>query len=482
MKAEPDPYSNTVPHEDSLLTRLKRGLGAQAFGQAVQIFIRLAEVPLLLAFWGPRLYGEWLMLTAIPAYLAMADGGFAGAASRKMAMRSGAGDRAGALGVFQSTWALLLVVSGAVFLGAALLAQAFPLGTWLGFEAMAPASLKIILLLLVTHVLVGFQGGLLYGGFWCSGCYPAGMALSALTHLLEFMGLALMVLLGGGPVEAAAGFLAGRVLGTVLLWLGLRQATPWLEYGFGRASLGEIRRLTVPAFASLAFPLGNALNIQGTRLAVGLVLGPPAVAVFVPMRTLTRLALQPVNVVNRLMEPEMGTAFGKGDTALFGRLFTRSCQVSLWLGLSVSLALAGAGSWLLSIWTAGKVEMHWALFLLLLGAAATNAMWYTALMVPYATNRHGRIALSYSLIYGGAALMLAHVSAELLGYIGVGTALLVAELAMAGLVVSAALRLSDCSWIEWALSIVRPPVFLLRHGLAAFRSIRAQTHQGVPLR
>ena len=59
---------------------MRRGAGAQAFNQVVQIFVRLAEVPLLLGFWGLQLYGEWLMVATIPVYLAIADGGFAGAA------------------------------------------------------------------------------------------------------------------------------------------------------------------------------------------------------------------------------------------------------------------------------------------------------------------------------------------------------------------------------------------------------------------
>ncbi len=446
----------------SLFSRLRRGLGAQGFSQAVQIFIRLAEVPLLLAFWGPRLYGEWLMVATIPAYLAMSDGGFAGAASREMAMRSGAGDRPGTLAVFQSTWVLLLVVSAGLFFVAAAVVEVLPLGTWLGFEEIAPASLKVVLLLLVVHVVFGFQGGLLYGGFWCSGRYPSGMAWAALTYLFEFAGLAAAVLLGGGPIEAAAGFLAGRVLGTVILWLTLRGATPWLKYGFSNVSIKELRRLTAPAIASLAFPLGNALNIQGMRLIVGLVLGPAAVAAFVPIRTLTRLALQPTAIINSLMQPEMGAAFGRGDTALFARLFSRSCQASLWLGLAGCLALAAIGNWLLPLWTAGKVEMHWPLFLLLLGAVAINATWYSALMVPYATNRHGWVAIFYVAIYGGAAFLLAYGGAALFGYSGVGMALLFVEIVMAAYVVSAALKLSGQRMTEWLSTTITPPTWLFQ--------------------
>jgi O-antigen/teichoic acid export membrane protein len=458
--------------QGNLFSRLRRGLGAQGFSQLVQIFIRLAEVPLLLAFWGSRLYGEWLMVAAIPAFLAMSDGGFAGAASREMAMRSGAGDRLGTLAVFQSIWALLLVVSAGLFFVAAGVVEALPLGTWLGFEEISAASLKVILLLLIVHVLVGFQGGLLYGGFWCSGRYPLGMTWMALTYLFEFVGLVVAVILGGGPVEAAAGFLAGRVMGTIILWLTLRGATPWLKFGFSKVSTKEIRRLTPPAFASLAFPLGNALNIQGMRLVVGLVLGPAAVAVFAPIRTLTRLALQPMAIINSLIQPEMGTAFGKGDTVLFARLFARSCQASVWLCLAGCLALVAIGNWLLPLWTAGKVEMHWPLFLLLLGAVAINATWYTALMVPYATNRHGRIAVFYSAIYGATAFVLAYAGAIFFGYVGVGAALLFVEAVMAVYVVLAALKLSGQLWRQWIRAVMCPPWWLFKYAVDSSYSVQ----------
>ena len=82
--------------------RLLKGIGAQGFSQAVQIFIRLAEVPLLLSFWGTQLYGEWLMLSAIPVYLTISDGGFAEAACREMTIRGGAGDKTGVQSFFRA--------------------------------------------------------------------------------------------------------------------------------------------------------------------------------------------------------------------------------------------------------------------------------------------------------------------------------------------------------------------------------------------
>lgn len=451
-----------------LLSRLFRGLGAQTYVRIVQIIIRLAEVPLLMAYWGPQLYGEWLMLSAIPSYLSIGDGGFSTAACREMTMRSGAGDQNGVRSVFQSTWILLLIVSVVVALAAILFVQTVPLARWLGFEQISQGQSKVVLLLLVSYVLIGFQGGLLNGGFWVSGRYPIGMTLSATSTIFEFAGLAIAVLLGGGPIYAAIGYLGGRLLGVLMLWMGQRRVTPWLRYGFHHVSMKEIHSLTRPAFASLAFPLGNAFNIEGMRLVVGLVLSPAAVAVFVPIRTLSRLATQPRAVVNQLIQPEMALAYGSHNDGLFRKIFLQSCQLSFWASIAVCLLLVATGNFILPHWTAGRIAMHWPLFLTLLSAVMVNGLWHTALMVPYATNRHGRIAVIYTLIYGLFAVLFGFIGSQSFGLVGAGLALIAAELIMAIYTIREALRLSDVRLKLWVQSVMWPPLHLVRHGIIAF--------------
>jgi O-antigen/teichoic acid export membrane protein len=448
--------------DKALISRLTKGLGAQGYSQAVQIFIRLAEVPLLLGLWGTQLYGEWLMLAAIPACLVICDGGFAGAASREMSMRSGAGNRHGALSLFQSTWILLLLVSLVFGLLALVSVQVAPLHAWLGFKVMDAATVKLVTVLLVADVLVGFQTGIIYGGFYCEGRYAMGMALNATMQSMEFGGLALAVALGGGPMEAAFGNLAGRIGGLFLMRLGLYRATPWLRFGWRFATLGEVRRIAGPALASLAFPMGNALNIQGMRLIVGLVLGPPAVVVFSTLRTLTRLAMQPGSIINLLMEPEMAVAYGGNRHDVFRRLFNHSCQVALWVSAASCIVLGVAGEQLLDIWTHGKIAMDWPLYTLLLLSVAVNSVWNTALMAAWATNRHVRTALVYSVVYGGGAFCFAYIFSTLLGLSGVGLALLISEAALAPYILLKTFRMTGESMTSWLGHVTRPPWFLIR--------------------
>ena len=82
--------------------RILHGLGANAYGQLVVIIIQLAGVPILLQAWGTQLYGEWLILAAIPTYLSMADLGFSQSAGNDITARMAHGDAAGVMAVFQS--------------------------------------------------------------------------------------------------------------------------------------------------------------------------------------------------------------------------------------------------------------------------------------------------------------------------------------------------------------------------------------------
>ena len=452
----------TIPKKSDLRSRLTKGLGAQGYSQAVHILIRLVEVPLLLSCWGAQLYGEWLMLAAIPMYLSMCDGGFAGAACREMSIRSGAGDRAGALSVFQSTWVLLLLVSLCVGMLAFLVVPVVPLSDWLGFKEMGSNTAKLSAIILVAYVLTGFQTGLVNGGFWCDGRYAEGMVLSATVQLMEFGGLSAAVFWGGGPVSAACGYLGGRLAGLALMRLGLYRATPWLRYGWHAATVAEIKHLSAPAFASLAFPLGNALNIQGIVLVVGLLLGPSSVVAVSVLRTLSRFAMQPAAIISRIIEPEMAIAYGGDRKKDFRRLFNRSCQASLWLGAVFCLLLAVSGEWLLGLWTHGKVAMYWPLYLFLLLAVVVNSIWYVALMAAYATNRHVKIAMVYSVVYGGLTFVFAILLLNKLGITGAGVAVFLSESIMAAYALPKMLSLAGESFSSWVAGIAKPPWFLIR--------------------
>ncbi len=70
--------------------------------------MQLVGVPVFLHFWSVPLYGNWIVVSAIPSYLSFSSVGFGSVAGNEMTMLVARADRAGALRVFQSCWWLIV--------------------------------------------------------------------------------------------------------------------------------------------------------------------------------------------------------------------------------------------------------------------------------------------------------------------------------------------------------------------------------------
>src|SRR5882757_9845291 len=143
----------------------------------------------------------------------------------------------------------------------------------------------------------------------------------------------------------------------------------------------------------MGFPLGNALSLQGSLLAVGYALGPTQVVIFSTARTVSRVALQMVQMVNFTFEPEMSIAYGAGNYALTRTLLRRACQLALLVAVVIVLVMMTFGPWFLTHWTSGHVPPSRNLLLVVV----LYALWSTSATLMTATNQHQKLATYYIL-------------------------------------------------------------------------------------
>jgi len=251
-------------------------------------------------------------------------------------------------------------------------------------------------------------------------------------------------------------FLAARSIGTLGIRQILRIRSSWIVYGLRHAGVAAVKRLANPAIAFMGFPLGHAISIQGMRIVIGTVLGPPAVVVFSTLRTLTRLGFQVINMITNTVWPELSMALGAKDMELVRKLHRHSCQISLWLALCAVAGLLVTGGWIIHTWTLGKVVMDATLFNLLLAVIIANSIWYTSSAVPLAINRHQRIALCY-LIGTSLSLLIALVLMTHLGLSGAALALFCIDLLMTTYVIRTSLTLSHDNFSQFIGAIIIPP-------------------------
>jgi O-antigen/teichoic acid export membrane protein len=207
-------------------------------------------------------------------------------------------------------------------------------------------------------------------------------------------------MMGYGVRTTAMVFALANIGVTLVLCVMVKRDIPWISYGWSHASMAEIKRLTRPALAFMGFPVGSALNLQGSQMAVNYAMGADAVAVFSTARTVSRLALQVVEMVKNTVWPELSIAFGAGNMELVRSLHRRACQVALFISLSVVAVVAALGPTLLHKWTLGKVPSSPGLVGLLLLVVVLYSLWSTSSTLVAAINLHERLATVYTFATG----------------------------------------------------------------------------------
>jgi len=395
-----------------------------------------------------KVYGEWLILSAIPTYLALSDLGFGNVAANDMTMRVAAGDRESALETFQSTWALILMTSALVEISIFSAIWFLPLTRWLNLSSIGAPEVRLILILFSAYVLFVLQTDLITTGFRCEGNFAYGMLINNAMRLVEFTMTMILVAHGASPVRVVAVLLVARIISTFLMARLMRRKSPWLRYGFRYARFSSLRRLASPAVGFMAFPAGSALSVQGMVVVIGIVLGPVSVATFSTIRTLTRFGFQAIDAIKNSVWPELSVAYGAQNWDLARKLHRTACQAALWLSLAAVAFLFVAGDHIFAFWTHGRVIMDIGAFRWLLLGIVANSFWYTSSVVTIASNTHERVAALY-LAGTAGSLVLSRYLMPHFGISGAAMSLLVIDIVLGWYVVRMSLaKLEDLSLIH----------------------------------
>jgi O-antigen/teichoic acid export membrane protein len=440
----------------NLRERLFHAIGATSLGPVLTAVIQLVSVPVFLHFWGPKLYGDWLVLSAIPVYLGLTDFGFGAVAANDMTMLVARGEKRAALEVFQSAWLLTTAVSVSFGLCVALGLWALPIERWLKIALLSRGQVAGILCALCAYVLLDLQWSVIAAGFRSDGNYALGTLLGVITRFwTNACGIAAVVC-HASPLVVALTLFAVRLLGNWACHLVLKRKSPWLLYGYQYAHFGVVRKLFGPAIGYMGLTAGNSFSYQGMTIVVAMVLGPIAVVMFSTVRTLTRFAYQMVDMVTNGVWAELSVAFGAGNRLLARNIHRCACQASLGLSFAGVLFLALFGDRIYGDWTHHKVIMDHHLFYLLLIEVLANSFWFTSAIVPLSCNRHQRQAVVY-LVATAASLPTAYFLMSLFGLVGVGISLLMVDLCMIGYVLHHSLGLLDDNLIDFSRALFRAP-------------------------
>jgi O-antigen/teichoic acid export membrane protein len=407
---------------------IMRGIGANTLVFLVSLISQLVLLPILATKWGLDRYGMWILISTVPAYLALGDFGFATAAGNDMTIKVAQKNKSGAIDIFQSIY---LLSSLTVVLGIFIIIVGFSL---IPPNVTSSASIwhvdnKFTLLTMLIYGVVALQGGVFQAGFRCSGNYALGTSLLALTTLVESAATVLVVVLGYDATIVAVTLLGLRILALLSQVLILRVKVPWLPLGFHRASLLQLKYLAGSAFAVMVLPLGQAFFLQGTALAVGLAGSPAAVVIFAAVRTLTRTPVQFVNLINYALCPEFTKLAAREEHRQLTFFVFLTAFLSFVAAIGALIILLFSGQEIVKIWSNGRVVVPYDLLVLMSFSMVLHAVWEPLSNLLLSINRQASYTYAF-LVTSIITAILTYGLTLMVGISGAGFSIVISDIYM----------------------------------------------------
>jgi len=404
--------------------RVLEGMGANSFGMAITIVIQLVSLPLFLNFWNLETYGKWLILSAIPSYLSMADLGMVTAASNKMTIAMGKNNLFEANQIFQSAQAFMTIICGALAL------LVIPTVLFTSLLWIENTDQRIALAAMSFGVLITLFGGVSECAFRALGRYAFGTMLGNYVRLGEWLGCILGLILMGSFASVAFGGLIMRLLGSIVGIILVSKSTHVLCWGFRFAKLAEVKSMIKPAISFMVFPLANALSFQGITIFVGAMFGPVLLALFSTYRTIARVAVQSTAIFSHVLWPEFSRLFGQSDKEAIKTLYVRTSLLGALQAVFLSSALYFTSPWLLKNWTHNEIHFESSLMLLMLVYATISGIWHVPRILLMSTNQHVKLSF-YTLFACSFSFIFSCLFSQFYGLSGVIVGMVLGELAIA---------------------------------------------------
>lgn len=384
-------------HESTMSAqRIVKAFFAHGLGQAVSVFAQVISVPLFLSVWGAAKYGEWILISTIPTYLALSDLGLSTVAANEMDQRAAVGDLDRLQVIYRTLSAtiaffvlIVLIASGAAW-------WAFGAGFHV-FRYMSVDEVRLIALILTCDVCLSVMYGPQTAALRSANCYALSIGILNVTRFFVLVFGLVGLLVFKTPIAVALGMLIARVVGYGAQQVVKNRYCPWatlFPLTIDRRWLGKS---LVPSLVFLGFPLSNSLNFQGILWVIGTALGPAQVTTFSTMRTLTRVAVQMMNLLSNSVWSEVSKLFAVGRTSDVKKIKRRLTMVTIMVATVIGIGMSQYGERFYAAWTGKHVAFDSTLFDVLLLSMIANSLWQSTSIFVIAINRHMRFALAYLL-------------------------------------------------------------------------------------
>src|SRR5690606_7988998 len=270
---------------NSFKLRIIKGMSANVITQGTSMVIQFSLIPIFLNFWGIELYGDWILLYSVPAYLSFVDLGFGMTSSTLIAKSLSNRNYNEALKIFQSTLFVTCLVGTILMLICLLTSHLLNLGSLLGIYSFSTNEVSWTFFLLVAYVVIGQQLGIFIGVYNYNNKFHFIANVNSGARLMEFFGVALTVIFTKSILIVSLVMLIIKIFHLAYVVLDSTRLSPWMKISFMDRDIKYIKSQLMPSLSLLLYPISFAILTQGVSILIGTTLGNANLVLFNTVRT-----------------------------------------------------------------------------------------------------------------------------------------------------------------------------------------------------
>jgi len=450
-----------------MLKRALRAFIAFFFGHGIAIVGSLLLVPLYLHVWSAALYGEWLALYSLVAYLSSLDLGVQTYAVNRLTQVYARGNLEEYRQVQDTAFAFYTCLALLGGVGIVAFAWWAPIRSWFHVSLTSERAAFVIVVMLGEQFLWTMPASMLWSVYTTIGDLARTQWVTNVNRVLS-LGLSIAALLLWPNLVVVAG---AQVVGFLLVfgwvWWDVRKRYPDLTPGFTYARARMLRPILNQSIFFALIDLAVGATLQGSNFIVASLAGTEALALFVTTRTLANSIRQLVALFVQSCSTNLTQLEALEDRRRLRLAFRLVVFATVAGCLAVSASLWFEGGSVFSVWTRGQlVPDVWLLRTFLLWLVLQSP-WIASSAIQMYTNKHRGLAVSYLVSsFGGLLLGLAIIPR--FGLKGLPMAFILAEaVACYHFVVRNACRIIGESYLKFAGKLWGGMIVVSVSGLAA---------------
>ncbi|MAF80279.1 hypothetical protein CL629_04360 [bacterium] len=397
-------------------------------GYLVTVFQQIVFIPIFLWAWDKALYGEWLILSSLLAYLSTSHFGMGTYIRNRLTQAYAKGAHKEYARILKSAFGIFSSIFAVFFIILIALAIFFPFFELFDIHTAGEISVRITVFILGLYILLGVLSGLVGSLYTTIGEYPRQAAIRNIRELILMLFVVIVLVLGGEFISVALVYLLTLIGITLFAGLDIQRRHPEIRKSLGMVSIDWrlAKSFLKPGFVFLLIPFSRMIYVQGSVILIGAVFGASKVVVFSVHRTLSHIAKRFVSVITPAILPELTAGEIRGEYQKLRRIHSLFMKFILFVSITATIFLFFGGEDILRFWTRGKVALDPSLWIFLLILIPITAIWESNAVFQVAINKYNKYAASRitSIVIG---LLLALVLIKPMGLAGVALGFLIGE-------------------------------------------------------